>query len=65
MHSAGIDVAFAHVRQPVIDMARRAGLLEALGEARTFQTIEAAIQSFAPAAPHPPSRRRTEEAEVS
>jgi sulfate permease, SulP family len=65
MHSAGIDVAFADVRQPVIDMARRAGLLEALGEARTFQTIEAAVQAFAPATPHPPPGRSPEEAEVS
>ena len=30
LHSAGIDVALADVRQPVVDVARRTGLLETL-----------------------------------
>ena len=47
MHSAGIDVALADVRQPVIKMARRSGLLEQVGKNRVFHTIDEAIQALA------------------
>ena len=47
MHSAGIDVALADVRQPVIKMARRSGLLERVGKNRVFHTIDEAIQALA------------------
>jgi sulfate permease, SulP family len=46
MHSAGIDVALADVRQPVSRMARRAGLAKRLGENRIFHTIDEAIHAI-------------------
>jgi SulP family sulfate permease len=46
MRSARIDVALADARQPVIRMARRAGLVTQLGENRIFHTIEAAVQAL-------------------
>ena len=39
LHAAGIDFALAEVRLPVLAMARRSGLLDALGEERIFNTI--------------------------
>jgi STAS domain len=47
MHSAGIDVALADVRQPVIRMARRAGLARQLGDDRLCHTIDDAIRVVA------------------
>jgi high affinity sulfate transporter 1 len=46
MRSARIDVALADARQPVIRMARRAGLVQELGDGRIFHTIDAAVQSL-------------------
>jgi len=46
MHSAGVDVAFAEVRQPVVRMARRSGLAKRLGEDRSFHTIDEAVQAL-------------------
>ncbi len=46
MHSAGIDVALADVRQPVSRMARRAGLARRLGEDRIFHTIDEAVRAL-------------------
>jgi high affinity sulfate transporter 1 len=46
LRSAGIDFALADLRQPVIDMARRTGLLETLGESRIFHTIDEAVQTL-------------------
>lgn len=46
MRSAGIDVALAEVRQPVINMAKRVGLLEHLGEDRIFHTIDEAVEAL-------------------
>ena len=37
---AGIDLALADVHMPVVRMARRAGLLDELGEDRIFRTVE-------------------------
>jgi sulfate permease, SulP family len=47
LRSAGIDFALADVRQPVIDMARRAGLLDELGSNRIFHTIDEAVDAIA------------------
>jgi len=46
LHSAGIDFALADVRQPVLEMIRRAGLLDTLGEDRIFHTIDEAVQTL-------------------
>ena len=43
LHAAGIDIALAEVRLPVLTMARRSGLLDALGEDRVFHTIQEAV----------------------
>jgi SulP family sulfate permease len=55
MHTAGIEVALADLRQPVVMMARHAGLLEQLGGDRVFKTIDEAIRALSsasqPAAP--------------
>jgi sulfate permease, SulP family len=48
MHSAGIDVAIAEARQPLVRMARRSGLLEELGDDRVFHTVDEAITALAP-----------------
>ena len=46
LRSAGIDFALADVRQPVVEMARRTGLLATLGEDRIFHTIDEAVQTL-------------------
>jgi len=46
MRSAGIEVALAEVRRPLIEMARRSGLLVRLGEDRFFHTIDAAVAAL-------------------
>jgi hypothetical protein len=48
IHAAGIDVAIADVRQGVVDMARRTGLLDVLGEDRIFPTIDLAVRALVP-----------------
>jgi hypothetical protein len=48
LHAAGIDVAFAEVRLPVLETARRSGLLEAVGEDRVFHTIQEAVLALSP-----------------
>jgi sulfate permease, SulP family len=45
MHSAGIDVALADVRQPVTRIARRSGLAKQLGADRIFHTIDGAVHA--------------------
>jgi SulP family sulfate permease len=44
LRSAGIDLVIADARQPVIQMAGRSGLLDQLGQARIFHTIDEAVQ---------------------
>lgn len=44
LRTAGVDVALADLRQPVIEMARRTGLLETLGEDRIFRTLGEAVE---------------------
>jgi sulfate permease, SulP family len=46
MHSAGVDLALADVRQPVTRMARRSGLARRLGEDMIFHTIDEAVQAL-------------------
>jgi SulP family sulfate permease len=46
LRSAGIDFALADLRQPVIEAARRTGLLETLGEDRIFHTVDEAVQTL-------------------
>jgi len=48
LRSAGIDVALADLRRPVIDMARRTGLVETLGEDRIFVTVGEAVRTLSP-----------------
>jgi hypothetical protein len=45
-HAAGIDFALADLRQPVIETARRTGLLETLGEDRIIHTVDEAVQNL-------------------
>ena len=44
--SPGVDLALADLRQPVVEMARRMGFLEVLGEDRIFPTVGAAVQAL-------------------
>jgi MFS superfamily sulfate permease-like transporter len=46
LRSAGVDVALADLRQPVIDAARRTGLLETLGEDGVFLTVADAVRTL-------------------
>jgi MFS superfamily sulfate permease-like transporter len=52
LRSAGIDVALADLRQPVIDMATRTGLLETLGKDRIFLTVDDAVRTLSAHASH-------------
>jgi sulfate permease, SulP family len=47
LRSAGVDFALAEVRRPVIDAARRIGLLGTIGEERLFHTIDEAVEALA------------------
>jgi sulfate permease, SulP family len=46
LRSAGIDLALAEVRQPVLASARRTGLLAALGEDHVYLTIDQAVNAL-------------------
>jgi sulfate permease, SulP family len=46
VRSAGVDFALADVRQPVLKIARRAGLLDQIGENRIFHTVDEAVQAL-------------------
>jgi high affinity sulfate transporter 1 len=47
LHSAGIDFALADLRRPVIETARRTGLIDTVGEDRIFRTVDEAVQALA------------------
>jgi SulP family sulfate permease len=47
LRSAGLDVGLAEVRQPLVEMARRTGLLDTVGESRVFHTIDEALDAMA------------------
>jgi MFS superfamily sulfate permease-like transporter len=57
LHAAGIDLAVAEVRLPVLTTARRAGLLSALGENRVFHTIPEALEALQASRPFQPGSR--------
>ncbi len=63
MHSAGVDVALADVRQPLVRMARRSGLVRRLGGDRIFHTIDEAVQALGGRSGRV-SRREPEDLEV-
>jgi SulP family sulfate permease len=46
LQAAQIDVALADLRQPVVAMATRTGLLMAVGDDRIFHTVDEAVQSL-------------------
>ena len=46
LRSAGIDLALAEVRQPVLASARRTGLLATIGEDHVHLTIDQAVDAF-------------------
>ena len=46
LRSAGIDLALAEVREPVIESARRTGLLATLGEDHIYLTIDQAVHAL-------------------
>jgi SulP family sulfate permease len=48
LRSADVDFALADVRLPVIEMARRSGVLELLGEDHVFHTVDEAVRSLRP-----------------
>lgn len=46
LRAAGIVFAVADVRQPVVAMMRRSGLLATIGEERVYHTIDEAVRSL-------------------
>ncbi|WP_205800149.1 SulP family inorganic anion transporter [Microvirga terricola] len=46
LHTAGIDLLFAELKDPVKDKLRRFGLLSELGENSFFPTIDAAVRTY-------------------
>ncbi len=46
LRSADITLALADVRLPVLEMARRTGVLDELGEERVFRTVDQAIDAL-------------------
>jgi SulP family sulfate permease len=46
LSSAGVTLVFADIRLPVIEMARRTGLLEDVGPDRVFHTIDEAVHAL-------------------
>jgi MFS superfamily sulfate permease-like transporter len=47
LRSTGIGLTLADVRQPVIEMARRTRVLDAIGPGHVFRTIDEAIDATA------------------
>jgi MFS superfamily sulfate permease-like transporter len=48
LRSGGMTLGLAEVRQPVVDRARRTGVLDAIGEDHLFHTIDAAVKALGP-----------------
>src|SRR5262249_18834181 len=55
---AGVQLVFAEMKDPVKDKLKRFGVLEELGEASFFPTLEAAVKGYAEA--HPGAREGRE-----
>jgi SulP family sulfate permease len=51
LRSAGIDVGLTEVRQPLIEIAAKTGLLRTVGQDRVFHTIDEAVEAMAAANP--------------
>jgi hypothetical protein len=47
LRSVGIGFALADVRQPVVGMMGRSGLLAAMGDDRVYRTVDDAVRSLA------------------
>jgi MFS superfamily sulfate permease-like transporter len=54
LHSAGIRFGLAEVREPVIDAARRTGLLATIGDDHVYRTIDEAVDAFGGGGPSQP-----------
>ena len=48
LHSAGIDLLLVDWRRPVVDLARRAGVVDELGPDKIFRTVDEALTARAP-----------------
>jgi len=46
LHGKGIEVYLAEVHAPVLEHARKTGLLEAIGEDHVFPTVDLAVRSI-------------------
>jgi hypothetical protein len=46
LSSAGIELSFAELKDPVKDKLKRFGLFSLIGEKSFFPTIEAAVRSY-------------------
>jgi SulP family sulfate permease len=55
LSSAGVTLVFADIRQAVIEMARRTGLLKDVGPDRLFHTIDEAVHALGGASGEPRS----------
>ena len=50
LHGKGIDMYLAEVHAPVLEHARKTGLLESIGEDYVFPTVDLAVRSIEAAA---------------
>jgi MFS superfamily sulfate permease-like transporter len=50
LHGNGIDMYLADVHAPVLEHARKTGLLESIGEEAVFATVDLAVRSIEEAA---------------
>ena len=46
LDAVGIDVSWARVRQPVLDMLERSGLLDRIGEDHVFLEVDDAVTHY-------------------
>jgi len=46
LHSAGTELCFAELKDPVKDKLKRFGLFTQIGEKHFFPTIEAAVRNY-------------------
>jgi hypothetical protein len=48
LHGAGIDFALTDLREPVVEMLRRSGLIHTIGADRIYHTIDEAVRALGP-----------------
>jgi STAS domain len=46
LRARGISLAFAHVEQSILDLWTRAGVLDAIGTDRVFETVREAVKAL-------------------